>query len=93
MVDEDYLNTTEAAAYLAISKQRIHILAQQGRLGRKIAGHFIFTRQELDEYRVQPKSKGGRPRSHHSSQPSQVDSDTAKATDDLTVSEHCNRDQ
>jgi excisionase family DNA binding protein len=83
MSDEDYLNTTEAAAYLTVSKQRIHTLAQQGRLGRKIAGHFVFTRQELDEYRVQPKSKGGRPKQISLPQPTTLDLETDADSDEV----------
>jgi excisionase family DNA binding protein len=64
---DEYLNVVEAAEYLGLTKQRIHQLAQEGRIGRRIAGHFVFTREELDEYRSSPKNKGGRPKRENDS--------------------------
>ncbi len=62
MANDEYLNAVQAAEYLGVSKQRISELTQAGRIGRRIAGHPVYTRQELDEYRSQPKDKGGRPK-------------------------------
>ena len=59
---DDMLMGAEAAQYLGVSRQRLHQLTQEG-LGRKVSGHWIFTRKELDQYRVSEKSKGGRPKS------------------------------
>lgn len=58
---EDLLMGEEAARYLGVSRQRLHQLTQEG-LGRKVSGHWIFTRGELDKYRVSEKNKGGRPK-------------------------------
>ena len=52
----------EAARYLGVSYSRLHQLAREG-VGQKVSGHWIFTREELDQYRVSEKSKGGRPKS------------------------------
>lgn len=62
MSEDEYLNVVQAAEYLGVSKQRISELTQAGRIGRKIAGHPVYTREELDHYRNQPKAKGGRPK-------------------------------
>ena len=61
---EDRLMTSgEAAAYLDVSRQQIHRLAQAGKLKAQRAGEFLlFERAELDRYRATPKSKGGRPK-------------------------------
>ncbi len=65
MADEELLTGAEAARYLRVSRARINLLAQQGRLGRQIAGRFwVFTRAELDAYREQAaNNKGGRGKS------------------------------
>lgn len=59
-----YLNTTQAAAYLGVSKQRIAALVAAGRLGQRIAGHAVFTLAELDAYKAEraARPRGGRPR-------------------------------
>ncbi len=62
MNEDQYLNAVQAAEYLGVKRQRIYQLADEGLIGRKIAGYLVFTRQELDEYRSQPKDKGGRPK-------------------------------
>jgi excisionase family DNA binding protein len=59
---DEYLNMTEAAVYLGVTKQRVHTLAVQGRIGRQVAGHWLFTKAELDEYRSTRKPAGGRPK-------------------------------
>lgn len=58
---EDLLMGDQAAQYLGVSRQRLHQLTREG-LGRRMSGHWIFTRKELDEYRVSEKNKGGRPK-------------------------------
>ncbi len=63
MIDpNELLSGQEAAEYLGISRARIYALARQGRLGREIGGYWMFTRGELDAYKAEPKSKGGRPK-------------------------------
>jgi excisionase family DNA binding protein len=62
MTEDQYLNAVQAAEYLGVERQRIYQLAKEGVIGRKIAGYLVFTREELDRYRNQPKDKGGRPK-------------------------------
>ena len=60
----DELSAEDAAKYLGISLARVYVLANQGRLGRKVAGKFyLFTRAELDDYQASRNPKGGRPKS------------------------------
>lgn len=58
---DDLLMGDQAAQYLGVSRQRLHQLTREG-LGRRMSGHWIFTRKELDQYRVSEKNKGGRPK-------------------------------
>ncbi len=62
MSEDHYLNAVQAAEYLGVERQRIYQLAKEGVMGRKIAGYLVFTHEELDRYRDQPKDKGGRPK-------------------------------
>jgi excisionase family DNA binding protein len=59
-----YLNAQEAAEYLKITRQRVYVLAAQGRIGQRLAGYWVFTKEELDRYlETKPNaSKGGRPK-------------------------------
>jgi len=59
---DDLLNSVDAAAYLGLSTQRLHVLRTEGRLGQLIAGIWLYSKTELDEYRVTSKGKKGRPR-------------------------------
>jgi hypothetical protein len=61
MCDDIYLNAQQAAAYTGLSRQRIYQLAEDGSIGRRIAGYWVFTPDELDTYKAIPKNKGGRP--------------------------------
>ena len=59
------LTAGEAAEILGVNRQRINQLAKAGRLGRQIAGRYwVFTRAEIEAFKNQPKSKGGRPKAH-----------------------------
>jgi hypothetical protein len=69
-MDSDYLNAVQAA-YLGVNRQRIYQLAKVGRIGREVAGYRVFSREELDAFKAQPKPKGGRPRKQ--AQPEQTD--------------------
>lgn len=59
--NDTLLNVGQAAAYLDKSRQWVFKLAVKGRLGKKIAGHWVFRQQELEDYKNKPKAKGGRP--------------------------------
>ncbi len=59
----DYLSRVEAAQYLGLTPQRIAALSYSGRLGRQIAGHWVYTKVELDGFNLEraQRPKGGRP--------------------------------
>jgi excisionase family DNA binding protein len=61
---QDLLSASQAAKYLGITHQRLYQLAETGRLGRRIGTTWIFTRGELDQYKVEraQRPKGGRPK-------------------------------
>ncbi len=61
--EEELLSAAQAADYLSVSRQRIYELTESGRLGKKIAGYWVYTRAELDAYMAQrDANKGGRPK-------------------------------
>ena len=60
----DLLTTTEAAAYLGVTRQAVHLLTKQG-IGTKYGTVWMFTRAELDAWRDKPRPYGGaRPKAH-----------------------------
>jgi hypothetical protein len=59
---DDLLMGEQAAQYLGVSYKRLHQLTKEG-IGRRLSGHWVFTRTELDQYRASEKNKGGRPKS------------------------------
>ncbi len=59
---EELLMGGEAARYAGLSRQRLYQLASRGEVGRKVSGHWVFTRAELEAYKAAPKHKGGRPK-------------------------------
>jgi hypothetical protein len=65
MTQQDQLMTlAEAARELGLSRQRLALIAKEGRLGQQVAGRYwVFTPQEIEQYRPLVKaSKGGRPK-------------------------------
>ena len=60
----EYLSRTEAAQRLGLTVQRIGALSYVGRLGQRIAGHWVYTPAELDAYQQEraERPKGGRPK-------------------------------
>lgn len=63
--DQELLSAAQAAEYLGLTHQRIYELADGGRMGRRIGTLWVFSRAELDVYRLQrsQRPKGGRPKS------------------------------
>ena len=60
-VDPDELiNAVAAAAHLGITPARVYLLSQEGKIGRKVAGYWVYTRPELDRWKAQRRN--GRPR-------------------------------
>lgn len=65
MVD-DLLKASAAARYLGVTRQRIYELAASGRIGQRVAGYWVFSSRELEQYRKQRgQNLGGRPRHKH----------------------------
>ncbi len=68
--DGEELTTPQAAAYVGMTRQALTIAAERGEIGRKlpVIGRkppyvWVFTRRELDAWRVRDKRRGGRPKS------------------------------
>ena len=59
---DDLLTADQAAEYLGVTRQRIYVLTKAGRIGRRIGSTWLFTRGELEAFKQQPRSKGGRPK-------------------------------
>lgn len=57
---EEILMGEEAARYLGVTYSRLHQLTKAG-IGKKVSGHWVFSRAELDTYRESEKDVGGRP--------------------------------
>jgi predicted DNA-binding transcriptional regulator AlpA len=61
-MSDEYLNSEQAAEFLEVNRSRIYELAKAGRLGRRVAGFLLFTREELHAYKdSKGNRKGGRP--------------------------------
>ena len=57
---ERVLGVSEAVEVLGLTRSRVQQLAREG-LGQKVAGRFLFSREELEQEKQRPRSKGGRP--------------------------------
>ena len=58
----DLLSPMDAAAYLGVSRPRIYVLVNEGRItSQRVAGRLVFRRQDLDTWKGHKKP--GRPRS------------------------------
>ncbi len=57
----EYLTATQAAAYLGVTRQRVHLLTKQG-YGQRVGSMWLFTRAELDRWQATPRHAGGRPK-------------------------------
>ncbi len=62
--EPEYFNAVEAAEYLGVIRQRVYDLAKEGRIGRRIGGYWLFTKEELDRYAAErtQRPKGGFPK-------------------------------
>ena len=58
-MSDDLLTITQAAAYLGVTRQAVHLLTKQG-MGKRYGSMWLFTRSELDTYRDHPRTHGGR---------------------------------
>ncbi len=57
------LTVTQAAEYLGVTRQAIHLLTKRPHpgLGTRYGSVWMFKRQELDTWRDRPRTQGGRP--------------------------------
>ena len=60
MKELELMTVTQAAEYLGVTRQAIHLLTKRG-IGRRVGSVWLFTRAELDAYRAMPRTHGGRP--------------------------------
>jgi excisionase family DNA binding protein len=61
MADDELMTTTQAADYLGVTRQAVHIMTKQG-YGRRIGSVWLFTRDELERWKATPRHGGGRPK-------------------------------
>ncbi len=61
MNSTELLTATQAAAYLGVTRQRVHLLTKQG-YGQRVGSVWLFTRAELDRWQATPRHAGGRPK-------------------------------
>ncbi len=62
-MSDELLAAGEAARLLGVSRQRLDELAELGRIPRRRIGRgWVYARADLDAFKQQPKSKGGRPK-------------------------------
>ncbi len=57
----EFLTATQAAAYLGVTRQRVHLLTKEG-YGQRVGSMWLFTRAELDRWQATPRHAGGRPK-------------------------------
>lgn len=58
-----YLNVSEAAERLGLTRQRVHALVSNGKLpAQRIGRAWVLKEKDVDEFAAKPKDKGGRPR-------------------------------
>ncbi len=58
---DDLMTTTQAADYLGVTRQTVHLMTKQG-FGRRVGSVWLFTREELDRWKATPRHAGGRPK-------------------------------
>ena len=62
MATHDLLTSTQAAAYLGVTRQAVSMAAKAGKVGTRYGAVYMFTRDELDRWRAE-RHPGGRPKS------------------------------
>ncbi len=60
---EELMNGADAAEYLGVTRARLYAIARTGKIGRQVGGYWMFTKQELDQWKADRNPKGGRPKS------------------------------
>ncbi len=59
---DELISAPDAAEYLGVSRARLYAITRTGRIGRQVGGYWLYTRAELDAYKVSRNPKGGRPK-------------------------------
>ncbi len=63
MATADLMTASQAAEYLGVTRQAVHLMTKQG-YGTRVGSVWLFTREELDKWKATPRHAGGRPKSH-----------------------------
>ncbi len=64
MDPHELLTSPQAAEYLGVTRQAVHLLTKQG-IGKRYGAVWMFTRAELDAWLNKPRPHGGaRPKSN-----------------------------
>lgn len=59
----DELTLADAARELGITRQRLQVIAKEGRLGHQVAGRYwVFTRAEIEAFKPNIQGRAGRPK-------------------------------
>jgi hypothetical protein len=56
-----YLNVTEAAKFLKLSSERIREFCREGRMGRKVLGVWMLSKEEVKAFAKLDRPEGRRP--------------------------------
>lgn len=60
---DELIGGAEAAEYLGVTRARLYAIARTGKIGRHVGSFWMFTKQELDQWKAERNPKGGRPKS------------------------------
>ncbi len=62
-MEQEILTSSEAAAYLGVTRQRVDQLGQEGDLPRQRMGHFwVYKKADLDRWSQEGNRRVGRPK-------------------------------
>lgn len=63
-MEEEMLTSSQAAAYLGVTRQRVDQLGSSGEIPRQRMGFFwVYRRVDLDRWNKEERRPGGRPKS------------------------------
>ncbi len=62
-MEQELFTSSEAAAHLGVTRQRVDQLGQAGELPRQRMGHFwVYKKADLDRWNVESNRRVGRPK-------------------------------
>ncbi len=61
MTIDELMTITQAAEYLGVTRQAVHLMTKQG-YGQRVGSIWLFTREELERWKATPRHAGGRPK-------------------------------